>query len=188
MWISVTLIENFEKVMGTIEEGWSNESSFNSVQVVRTKHLYSNAVVYSTLGLSRHKLGHPPSDIIYSLELSICLDAQSEGRWVPAILGEVAEKIAASHIAPVRGDVIDLGLNFVPAKTFSAFYVTAPLFLDDDHRTIKGENGGEIAIAWLMPISVKESTFITKAGWRAFEDLIDDKLDRTIDMSRHQFV
>ena len=133
---------------------------------------------YSTLGLSNFGLASPISQKIIHHELFVSLANLDGPRNVPAVIQQLAEKTIDANCALIRGRVISGETGHVISGTpFTAFYVAAPVYWPDEFSVCEvGEMS--VAFAWLVPITNRESEFVSRFGWSAFEDrLIEAELD-----------
>ncbi len=128
---------------------------------------------FATVGLSRTPLRHPASDRHFRLELLACENtgrATGYGHF-PDVLEFVTGQLLASGQAILRGDVVALPAP-LPGGTMTSLYAGLPVYFDDDFFSVTLENGSEVAIVWLIPITDQETAFIREKGWRAFEDAL----------------
>lgn len=128
---------------------------------------------FATVGLSRTPLRHPASDRHFHLELLTCENtsrATGCGHF-PGVLEFVTGQLMASGRAILRGDVVPLPAP-LPGGTMTALYAGLPVCFDNDFFSVTIENGIDVAIVWLIPVTEQETAFIREKGWRAFEDAL----------------
>lgn len=71
--------------------------------------------------------------------------------------------------ALLRGDVIGPGGPLVHSPAMEALYVGMPVYLPEEFATYSSDDSS-VVIAWLIPISRAEANYVTRKGWKAFED------------------
>ncbi|WP_406097540.1 suppressor of fused domain protein [Kitasatospora purpeofusca] len=52
----------------------------------------------------------------------------------------------------------------------TSLYAGLPVYFDDDFFSVTIENGSDVAVVWLIPITAEETSFIRDKGWGAFKD------------------
>ncbi|WP_093858235.1 suppressor of fused domain protein [Streptomyces sp. TLI_053] len=83
----------------------------------------------------------------------------------------VAGQLRASGQAILRGDVVPLPAPLT-GGSMTSLYAGLPVYFDDNFFSVTVENGSEVAIVWLIPITAEETAFIRDQGWEAFEDAL----------------
>jgi hypothetical protein len=61
-----------------------------------------------------------------------------------------------------------------------------PVYFDDDFFSVTIENGSDVAVVWLIPITAEETAFIRDEGWEAFEDALVRQDPDLLDPDRPQ--
>lgn len=172
--------------MGLIDVGWTHNADGEKqpFQVVRFRETpVREAVTFSTLGLSRYELHSPVSGKHIRHELILSVPASSAEGAVPGVLQQVAQEAIASGHAYLRGDVIGTRGALFEGSLLEALYVAIPVYYPDSFAVYSGPEG-DIVIAWLVPISSHEATFVKQVGWQAFEDCLDSNAPDLIDVWR----
>ncbi|MET7685179.1 suppressor of fused domain protein [Streptomyces sp. NPDC005423] len=128
---------------------------------------------FATIGLSRASLEHSASARHFHLELLACENANRTTGYghFPEVLEYVAGQLMASGQAILRGDVVPLPAP-LPDGTMTSLYAGLPVYFDNDFFSVTVENGSDVTIVWLIPITDQETAFIRAKGWPAFEDLL----------------
>ena len=90
----------------------------------------------------------------------------------------------SSREAVLRGDVIALPQGLLLGSRFTHLYAALPVYYDDDFKSVIVENGDQIAIVWLLPITAGEARIVTEGGWIRFEDELAKHDPDLMDMSR----
>ncbi|MGE7439634.1 suppressor of fused domain protein [Kitasatospora sp. NPDC001175] len=128
---------------------------------------------FATIDLSRTPLWHPTSDRHFHLELLACENISRTNGYgrVPEVLEYVAGQPTASGEAILHGDVVALPAP-LPGGTMTSLYAGLPAYFDDDFSSVTIENGIDVVVVWLIPITAEETAFIRDRGWEAFEDAL----------------
>ncbi|MFJ6011747.1 suppressor of fused domain protein [Streptomyces sp. NPDC092952] len=140
---------------------------------------------FATIGLFRTPLRAGTSERHHHLELLACDYAGEDGREagpLPSVVEFVAERMVQAEHAVLRGDVIPLPTPLPGGKT--ALYAALPVCFDDDFRSVTIENGSDVAIVWLIPITTAEADFVHEKGWQAFEQELVAQDPDLIDLDR----
>ncbi|MFE4701407.1 suppressor of fused domain protein [Streptomyces sp. NPDC056738] len=143
------------------------------------------AQAFATIGLSRIPLWQPTTDRHFHLELLTCEYAnRSEGYGhFPDVLDYVAGRLVASGEAVLRGDVVPLPVP-LPGGTMTALYAALPVYFDEDFFSVTVENGSDVAVVWLIPITTSETAYIRNEGWEAFENALSRQDPDLLDSNR----
>ncbi|QIY69197.1 suppressor of fused domain protein [Streptomyces sp. RLB1-33] len=184
------LIDHFESRLGRMIGAWSPPAGAaeGTPQVACFREgLLPGAQAFATVGLSRTPLWHPTSDRHFHLELLACENAsRTKGYgYFPDILEYVAGQLTASGEAILRGDVVPLPAP-LPGGTMTSLYAGLPVYFDDDFFSVTIENGSDVAVVWLIPITAEETAFIRDEGWEAFEDALVRQDPDLLDPDRPQ--
>ncbi|MCX4791830.1 suppressor of fused domain protein [Streptomyces sp. NBC_01221] len=140
---------------------------------------------FATIGLFRTPLRVRTSDRHYHLELLACdylKDGQESGP-LPGVVEFVAERMVQGGHAVLRGDVIPLPVP-LPGGSKTALYAALPVYFDDDFFSVTIENGSDVAIVWLVPITSVEADFVRVQGWQAFEQALAAQDPDLVDINR----
>lgn len=180
------LVEHFEQHLGRIESGWSKNADGAAMpfQVVRFLNPAGPGTIgFATLGLSRHELhGSQPDQTIRCELLMLVLDGWRDGP-IPGIMQQVGRDILSNHHAPLRGEVIGPYGPLVGSSQLEALYAALPVYLPDSFATYE-DDGEQIVIIWLIPISAGEAEFVTDSGWSEFENALSDTDLQLMDLNR----
>ncbi|QUW84023.1 suppressor of fused domain protein [Streptomyces mirabilis] len=184
------LIDHFESRLGRMIGAWSPPAGAaeGAPQLACFREgLLPGAQAFATVGLSRTPLWHPTSDRHFHLELLACENAsRTKGYgYFPDILEYVAGQLTASGEAILRGDVVPLPAP-LPGGTMTSLYAGLPVYFDDDFFSVTIENGSDVAVVWLIPITAEETAFIRDEGWEAFEDALVRQDPDLLDPDRPQ--
>lgn len=177
----VDLVGHLESTLGQIEAGWriGQSGQQTAFQVARFAAgpvgLDSEARAFSTLGLSRHLLGNKNTDRTYRVELLALAQPDAPEAPIVSFLADVGEDMLRSHGALLHGAVIGARGPLFPGSAMTALYVAPPVYFPDSFS-----NFDDIVIAWLIPITGGEASFVSSRGWREFEDrLVEQDPDLT---------
>lgn len=180
-----TIIDHFEKYLGPVEEGWSEDADGVKMPFQIAKYAKGSGpgtVAYSTLGLHRYALRSPSTGRDLRLELLLLVRDLPSGT-APALLHQIAMSALTEGRAYVRGEVLGPQGPVVPGSKMEAFYVAIPAYFPDEFATCRAE-GEAVAIAWLVPITAREAGYVAKHGWDAFEDRLVEADPDLTDLSR----
>ncbi|SDN05404.1 Suppressor of fused protein (SUFU) [Actinacidiphila guanduensis] len=184
------LIDHLERRLGRMIGAWSPPADAvqGSPQVACFREgRLAGCQSFATVGLSRTPLRHPASDRHFHLELLACENtsrATGYGHF-PDVLEFVTGQLLASGQAVLRGDVVALPAP-LPGGTMSSLYAGRPVYFDDDFFSVTIENGSDVVIVWLIPITEQETVFVREKGWRAFEDALALQDPDLLDPARPQ--
>ncbi|MEU4090613.1 suppressor of fused domain protein [Streptomyces aureus] len=184
------LIDHLESRLGRMTGAWSPPAG-SPEGVPQVAHFREGrlpgAQSFATVGLSRTPLRHPTTDRHYHLELLACettVRADGYGPF-PDVLDYVSGRLVASGQAILRGDVVPLPIP-LPGGTMTSLYAAMPVYFDDDFFSVTVENGSEVVIAWLIPITAEETAFIHEKGWQPFEEALTHQNPDLLNPNRPQ--
>jgi hypothetical protein len=182
--------DHLERFLGPIEGGYSTDADGNKqhFQVVRFNRVPIDGVTaYATLGLCRHPTDSGKAGAQIRLELLILVrDAQAKSPMA-GILQQVALETVMVGRPLLHGDVVGPKGPLVNGSAMEAFYATEPLLFSSEFNAAE-ENGVPVIIAWLVPISRNEATFVAERGWPAFEALLLERDPDLTDLYRRSIV
>jgi hypothetical protein len=166
------LTEHLELYLGEIQEGWTRDADGDKMpfQVLRFgRGSGPRTVSFSTLGLSAYGLQSPSTGREIRHELLMIVPEGLASGPVPGLLQQVGIDALTAGRALLRGDVIGPQGPLVCGSAMEALYVGMPVYFPDEFATYVG-NDLSIVIAWLIPISQSEASYIARKGWRSFEN------------------
>ena len=182
------LVEHFERTLGPIHSGWSvdpdgAEMPFQLVRFAGGSD--ADSVSYATLGLNRQTLSSPDPGRFIRQELLILAPEALKPDLAASLLLQVGSMVIGTRRALLRGDVIGPAGPVVSGSDLTALYVTMPVYFPDEFAAFAGGDG-DVAIAWLVPITTDEADFISRHGWDAFEDKLVDQDPDLVDFRRSE--
>ncbi|WP_308012429.1 suppressor of fused domain protein [Arthrobacter sp. M4] len=139
--------------------------------------------VYSTIGLSRYGLPSVRSNKLIRHELLLATHTGENEEYIPSILKQVGEEAIHNNSALLSGQVIGPRGFLSPGTNVKALFVNSPVFLPDEFATFETDEGSGV-IAWLIPVTGSEATFVHKAGWERFEEILDESNPDLFDWRR----
>jgi suppressor of fused protein SUFU len=166
------LIDHLEGVLGPIQEGWSDgpDGVRMPFQIVRFDvGSGPGTISFSTLGLNRHPLSSVTSGREIRHEILMVVPESLRKGSVPSLLLQAGKTALANGSALLRGDVLGPQGPLVAGSSMEALYVSIPVYWPDSFATCV-EDGKDVVIAWLIPISSSEAEYVSQYGWNAFED------------------
>lgn len=176
------LVDHLERFLGPIQEGWNLDVDGVKMpfQIVRfDKGSGPGTISFSTLGLSRLGLPSPASSQVIRHELLFLAPDNLRDGPIPSLLQQVAMDALNGKRALLRGDVLGPQGPLLPGSPMEALYVGMPVYFPDEFGSCEVE-GDSVVIAWLIPISKSEATYVADHGWPAFEDcLVESDPDLT---------
>ncbi len=182
------LIDHLEKRLGCMLGAWSPSGGAASgappVACFRGGRI-AGVQGFATIGLFGAALRHPTTGRHFHLELlALEYDRRPTGYgFFPQVLEHVAERLLASGTAVLRGDVVPLP-SPLPGGVMTALYAALPVYFDNDFASLAIENGSDVAIVWLIPITREESVFIHAHGWKSFEESLTRQDPDLLDINR----
>ncbi|MBO0745953.1 MAG: suppressor of fused domain protein [Candidatus Dormibacteraeota bacterium] len=166
----MSLVDHLERYLGEIEGGWSVDKDGHDMpfQVVRfPRGSGSGTVSFATLGLSRYPQPSYSGKEIRQELLMIVPDRLRDGP-VPGLLQQIGMEVLAAARPLLRGEVIGPRGSLVAGSPMEAVYAAIPVYFPDDFAVYEGDDE-PIVIAWLVPISAREASYVKQYGWEAFE-------------------
>lgn len=103
------LVQHLERYLGRLDGGWSRDADGTDMPftVVRFKGEPSpDSVVFSTIGLSDHRLASRRSRKGIHHELIVMVSDRPEHGPVPGLLQQVGQELIDSRTPLLRGDII----------------------------------------------------------------------------------
>jgi hypothetical protein len=181
----VNLIEHVESYLGPIQAGARLREGVQGAQFRERPVAGSSS--FMTLGLSHHVLKQGSGKGI-RIELVIaCRDNFVESLSPLSILADVADRVAATHVAPARGTVLGPAGRFSPRFPMEALYCCNPVYFDDGLAQFSGFSE-PLVIIWLVPITPEEALYVRESGWNAFEYLLETANPDLLDLERPSLV
>ncbi|MFF4339223.1 suppressor of fused domain protein [Kitasatospora sp. NPDC001540] len=183
-----TLVEHLESRLGRTSGGWPPPAR-SPPGAPMVAHFADGRLPgvrsFATVGLSRTPLWDAPSGRHLHLELLVCEYERHTGDagFFPEVLEYVAGRLFAHGAAVLRGEVLPLPVP-LPGGTMTGLYAALPVYFDDGFRSVTVENGSEVGVVWLLPVSDREAAFVAERGWRAFEDELARRDPDLLDPSR----
>ena len=92
---------------------------------------------------------------------------------VVGIIQQAAMDALESGNAYLRGDIIGPRGPLLPRSKLEALYVSVPVYFPESFATVI-DGSHQIVLAWLVPISQRESAYVSSLGWSAFEDRLTE--------------
>jgi Suppressor of fused protein (SUFU) len=173
---------HFESYLGEIERGWSQDADGEAVpfQIVRFgQGPAPGTITFATLGLSRHGMPSETSGRVIFHEFVMCVPEALRNGPLPSILQQVGLDVLATARPLLRGEVVGPRGPLVPGSSLEALYAAAPVCFPDGFGQCEDADRS-VAIAWLVPISLREARYVAEHGWDAFEDrLVEAQPDLT---------
>lgn len=140
-------------------------------QVVRFKGLaLPGCVAFATVGLSDRPLPSRRSSKAIRHEFMIIVPERLAHGPLPGLLQQVGGEVLHTGSALLRGDVLGPKGALFAMSSMEALYAAIPVYLPDDFASCEIEDGSEVAIVWLVPISRDEADYVQARGWDAFEE------------------
>ena len=185
-----SVIDHLERFCGPIVEGWAHDPDGQRMpfQIVRLQSgPVVDTVTFSTVGLGKIPLKCSRSHKIIRHELVMLAHSAA----VPPNLGPLLQQVAAEAVARsspyLRGEVIGPRGPLFENSTVTALYVSSPAYFPDDFDQVD-ESFGSMIIAWLVPITDQEASFVNDRGWNEFERELEKHDPDLIDFLRASIV
>lgn len=182
------LIDHFEATLGRLDAGWHEDPDGIPMgfQIARFPQCRFGTA-FATLGLSRHALHVPETGVGIRLELLMVVPHSLADGPVPGVMQQVADQVLAEHHALLRGDVLGPRGQVLPGSNLEGLYVTWPAYFPEQFAQCQ-EDDYTVTLAWLVPVSRSEISYVRSAGWQAFEAAIVEQDPDLIDVSRAPLV
>jgi hypothetical protein len=182
-----SLPQHYEKHLGKIARGWSDEKRMHGIQVICFEGQPELGVkTYATLGLSRHIVELPGSKHIRQ-ELLMSANESFSSDAVAGLVLSLAERVLQRGKALLRGEVIGPGTPVVAGSTLAAVYVTNPSPFNESLTEFASERPTTV-FAYLVPITEAESALVRERGWRWFEDQLEQQNPDIWDLARTETI
>lgn len=163
---------HYERHLGDIQRGWSDEKETHGVQIVSFERQPEPGVrTFATLGLGRHVVKQPRSGSIRQ-ELLISVNEAFSSDAVAGLLLSLAERVLVRHEALLRGEVIGPAAPVVAGSKLTAIYVTNPSPFDKSLTEFASEPP-PLVFAYLVPIAEAEAVLVREKGCRWFEEQLE---------------
>ncbi|MFF8280636.1 suppressor of fused domain protein [Streptomyces lateritius] len=187
--MAVVLVEHFEARLGGLVGAWSAREGAPEgapqVGYFTGGHL-AGVQSYATVGLHATPLLSRTTGRHLHLELvgsNLPVPGDETGPF-PGVLEYVAERLLAGREAVLRGDVLRLPMALTPGGAMTALYAAMPVYYDDDFASVVLENGSDVAVVWLVPVTSAEADFVERRGWEAFEHELVRQDPDLLDLNR----
>ena len=168
------IVSHFETHLGPMMGGWERGADGKKVPftVVRFDSTpFKGCSAFATIGLSKYPLHSSTSTNVIRQELfMIVRDSTTLG--IPSLLQTIGCHLIDDCKALLRGEVVGPRGPLWNGSKLEAVYATIPTYLPDEFAACDLEDGSRCAIAWLIPVTRKESAFIRSHGWDAFEAIL----------------
>ena len=182
-----TLPEHYEKHLGEISRGWSDEKQAHGIQVVSFARQPEPGVnTYATLGLSQHVVELPGSKEIRQ-ELMMSANESFSADAIAGLVLSLAELVMQRGRALLRGEVIGPATPVIDGSTLAAIYVTNPSPFDHSLTEFNCASPAMV-IAYLVPITVAEAQLVRERGWQWFEDQLELQNPDIWDLARTEAI
>lgn len=182
-----SLIGHYEKYLGAIQHGWSRSADATEMpfQVVECRGgPFQGISAFATAGMSRKELMSATSRKVIRQELLFAAPTDFGARNIPGLLQQIGTQAIVRGLAYLRGDVIGARGCLLERKAFEAVYVTIPVYFPEALKTCKSDEGYDIVIAWLVPITRPEALYVREHGWEKFESLLQQEDPNLFDFDR----
>ncbi|MCC6698919.1 MAG: suppressor of fused domain protein [Candidatus Hydrogenedentes bacterium] len=183
----LSLVEHYEKYLGPIEHGWNGSADTTEMpfQVVECRGgTFEGVSAFATLGMSRNELRSATSRKVIRQELLLAAPTDFGPRNIPGLLQQIAAEAIARGLAYLRGDIVGPRGFLFERKAFEAVYVTMPVYFPEPLKTCRSDEGYDIVIAWLVPITRREALYVREHGWEKFEKLLEQEDPNLCDFDR----
>ena len=183
----ISLPEHYERHLGKIVRGWSDEKQTHGIQVVNFKDQPEFGVAtFATLALSQCVLNLSGTRQIRQ-ELLVSANAAFSSDAVAGFVLSLAEYVAERGKALLRGEVIGPGTPVIARSTLTAVYVTNP---SPFHRSLTefASEPPATVFAYLVSITGAEASLVREHGWTWFENQLEQQNPDIWDLARSKQV
>jgi hypothetical protein len=182
-----SLVEHYEKYLGVVQHGWSRSADTLEMpfQVVECRSsTFQGISAFGTVGMSRNELRSATSRKVIRQELLFIAPTAFGARNIPGLLQQIGTEAIDRGFACLRGDVIGPRGCLFEGKAFEAVYVTMPVCFPEALKTFRSDEGYDVVIAWLVPMTLREAQYVREQGWEKFENLLEQKDPDLFDFDR----
>jgi hypothetical protein len=182
-----SLVEHIESHLGKMDFGWTLQQSLSNVQVACFHDRpVVRASTYVTIGLSHHILRMPGNREVRQ-ELVFTVYDSFDAEKIASFLLTFSDYIITKREALLRGQVVGPTEPIVPGIKMNAVYAAIPVLFDDSFATFDGTSPPTVFV-WLLPLHASEASYVQDNGWNKFEDLLEEKDPKLLDLNRQSVV
>ncbi|MFL9881513.1 suppressor of fused domain protein [Paraburkholderia agricolaris] len=182
----MTIIDHFEKYLGTIKQGWGGKDTSeekSSVMVARFSNVpFDGASTYATIGLSDTVLALT-NDRQVRQELMFAAHDIYSADAIASFLLTFSDYVRSKSCALARGDVVGPSSPLIPGVISDAIYTCPPVIFPTGIDFYSGSSPSTI-IAWLVPLIGNESSVARQKGSDYFEGLLEAQDPDLLDLNR----
>jgi hypothetical protein len=179
-----SLPAHYEKCLGPITRGWSDDKEGHGIQVVSFREQpQAGIATFATLGLSRYSLKQKQDGKKIRQELLVSSSDVLPPDAVAAFLLSVAEHALRQERALLRGEVIGPHSPVIPSSTLTAVFVTNPSPLNRALIDFASDPPPTV-FAYLIPITANEASLVQEKGWQWFEEELEEQDPDIWDLNR----
>lgn len=180
------LVAHFERFLGPVRSGWMAGATGERLpfQVVRwSRGSDVGSLAYSTLGLSRHRLqGRGGAEVRQEFVLLTTPSLPVE--YVLTVFEDAGKGVIEVGRGLRQGDLLGPVPPPVPGSGMAALYVAMPVYFSDEFALYEPDDGPDVEVLWLVPVSDREYDFVEAYGWEAFEELLERQDPDLVDVYR----
>lgn len=121
-------------------------------------------------------------------ELVMTVHAAQAPARLPQVLQFVGAEQIAGHAPILRGQTIALPGSIAAGCGLSSLYAAIPGYFDPDFDVATLDDGRDVVISWMVPISEVERQYVQENGWKAFEQKLTERDPDLLDIFREPLV
>lgn len=161
------LVEHLEQHLGPMIQAHQPPADFPDISIVEFRDQpFPGVTTYITHGMSDYNLSRHGQQTRTELLIPATEDTPPEVLYSYLLL--LAHNYAQPGLAPLRGEIVDLGEALGTAYGPRKAYMCVPAFYPRSFATVP-QTGLDIALIWALPIYPRESEWIKQEGWEQFE-------------------
>ena len=177
-----SLIAHLERHLGRMSGGYTA----GTIQVGSFRDIPQPGVTtLVTLGLSKHILRTPRGKNLRQ-ELVTTAATKHDADRLGGFLSSLAESLARSHRAVLRGELLGPSESIAGTNMRSA-YATVPSLFPEEFGQLDGTDPDTV-FAWIIPVTDDEATFVRGHGWSRFETALEAREPDLFNLERASVV
>ncbi|MFA6033801.1 MAG: suppressor of fused domain protein [Myxococcota bacterium] len=175
--------KHLEQFLGRPQKTFYPDDRESALKVLKFENIpTAGSVTYATSGLGEHELSLP-EDVKTLQELVFAVDEKHASDDLAKLLFYVADGVAKTRRALIRGETIDMVAEVVPGTMLTNLYVSNPTVFPAGFQSCWDTDPLTIFV-WLVPLTDAEADFARIKGWNWFEKEIEKQRPNLLDAGR----
>ena len=179
--------KHLEHYLGRPDRTFLPDDRGSTLEVLRfTDTPVPGVVTYATSGLSLQELSMS-EEVKTRQELVLAVDGNHAGDDMAKLLFYMAEGVAKSRKALLRGEAIDMVAELVSGTKLTNLYASIPTAFPAGFQSC-WETDPVTIFVWLVPLTDAEADFARVKGWNWFEKEIEKQRPDLLDAGRAEMM